>query len=101
MLTWNPQIDATSFEIGLNETINKNLTTTEGIAKVITNYKPSLGSASGVIFPETTHLVSPALDKPEDKDIEAAKGLKNKIKGAENFVSGDLIDQTCSGEILL
>jgi hypothetical protein len=88
VLTWNPETDATSVGINLNETISKNITPPEGIAKVINNYKPSMGSTSGVIFPETAHLVFPALDKLEDDNSEAAKGVKNKIKDAQSFASG-------------
>lgn len=88
VLTWNPETDATTVGINLNETISKNITPPEGISKVINNYKPSMGSTNGMIFPETAHLVFPALDKLEDDDSEAAKGVKNKIKGAQNFASG-------------
>jgi hypothetical protein len=92
VLTWNPETDATEVGININETIHKNLTPPEGIAKVKHNYKPSMGSTNGVAFTETAPLVFPALDKLEDDHSGEAKTTKEKIKSAKGF-AGEYFDR--------
>lgn len=92
VLTWNPETDATEVGINLNETIHKNLTPPEGIAKVTHHYKPSMGSTNGVAFTETAPLVFPALDKLEDDNSGAARTTREKIKSAKSF-AGEYFDR--------
>lgn len=99
VLTWNPETDALEVGINVNETIHQNLTPPEGLAKVVRNYKPSMGKTNGVAFTETAPLVFPTLDKLDDNHSKEAKTTKEKMKAAMGF-TGEYFDRRAQAKFV-
>jgi hypothetical protein len=99
VLTWNPETDAMEVGININEKIHQNLTPPEGLAKIIHNYKPSMGKTNGVAFTETAPLVFPTLDKLDDNHSGEAKSTKEKMKAAMGF-TGEYFDRRAQAKFV-
>lgn len=88
VLTWEPESDDMEIRVNINETIQSNLTPSEGIAqKTKHSLRPSMDKANGVAFTETAPLVFPALDTLAGNNSQEAKTKKEKLKHAANFTS--------------
>jgi len=75
VLTWEPGCDDMEIGVNINETIQSNLTTPEGIAqKTKHSWRPSMGKTNGATFTETASLVFPALDALAGNNSQEAKG---------------------------
>jgi hypothetical protein len=99
VLTWSPETDATEVGININDTIHKNITPPEGLAKVVRNFSPSMGRTNGVAFTETAPLVFPALDKLDDNHSGEAKTTKEKMKAAMGF-TGEYFDRRAQAKFV-
>jgi hypothetical protein len=74
--------------ININETIHQNAQgPPKGLAKVVHNFRPSMGKTNGVAFTETAPLMFPVLDKLDDNHSAEAKSTKEKLESAMSFTS--------------
>ena len=92
VLTWEPESDDMEIGVNINETIQSNLTSSEGIVqRTKHSLRPSIGKTNGVAFTETAPLVFPALDTLAGNNSQEAK-TKEKLKHVVNF-TGEYFDR--------
>ena len=98
VMTWSLETDDSVVGVNINDTIHKNLTPPEGLAKVVRNFSPSMGRINGVAFTETAPLVFPASDKLDESHGDEAKSTKEKMSACVG-VCERVLRSSCSGEI--
>jgi hypothetical protein len=84
--TSEPESDDMEVGVDINETVQSNLTPSEGIAqRTKHSLRPSIGRTNGIAFIETVPLVFPALDTLAGNNSQEAKAKREKLKHEANF----------------